>query len=541
MNTNNANNADLTSEREEDYSDLPATQAHVLLGSIMIVALCGIVYELIIGTVSSYLLGNSVYQFSLTIGFFMFAMGVGSYLSRFIGNRLIHAFVCVELILGLVGGLCSVTLFMMFPFAPWLYKTAMFSFILLIGTLVGLEIPLLTRVLSDRKGTRRSIADVMSLDYVGALIGSVAFPMLLLPSLGLITASFAIGLINILVAIANIFWLRDYLHKPKRLLAAALLMLAGLILLTISASRITSFAQQHLYFDQIVWKQQTPYQTLVVTNDWPKRDLRLFIDGHLQFSEVDEHRYHESLVHPAMSWNDGSKPVSTVLVLGGGDGLAVREILKYPSVQQIDLVDLDPAMTTLGTEFAPMVRMNERSLQSPKVNLINQDAFIFVKQSSKIYDRIIVDFPDPHNEAIAKLYSVEFYAMLAARMAPDGVMVTQSSSPFFVRNAYWTVGHTINEIFPEVTSYSVSVPAFGVWGFHLASRQTGGRVQSLPANLKFMSEAVFNAARVFPPDIGRPADPLHVNSIFNPELYEVYLKDLSEGPVPKRSGWAIGD
>lgn len=528
---------------DEQYKDLPAAQAHVLLSSIMIVALCGIVYELIIGTVSSYLLGNSVYQFSITIGFFMFAMGVGSFISRFISHRLIQSFIVVELILGIIGGLCSVTLFMLFPFAPWLYKTAMFLFIFLIGILVGLEIPLLTRVLAARKGTRRSIADVMSLDYVGALIGSVAFPVLLLPSLGLITASFAIGLINLLIAIVNIVWLGRYLQHPRRMLAIAGAALLTLIVLTILAGRITAYAQQHLYFDQVVWKEQTPYQNLVVTNDWPKQDLRLFIDGHLQFSEVDEHRYHESLVHPVMAWTTTGKAAApkTVLVLGGGDGLAVREVLKYPSVTRIDLVDLDPAMTRLGSEFAPMVRMNESSLLSDRVRVFNEDAFVYVKRVSERYDRIIIDFPDPHNEAIAKLYSVEFYAMVKSRLNPDGVMVTQSSSPFFVRRAYWTVGHTIQSIFAQLSSYSVAIPSFGVWGFHLAAMQPGGELGPLPESLKFMSAPVLTAARVFPPDIAQPGETLAVNSIFNPGLYEVYLNDLKTGPIKTRKAWLFKD
>jgi spermidine synthase len=512
---------------KENYEDMPQAESNILLISIMIVALCGIVYELIIGTVSSYLLGNSVYQFSMTIGFFMFAMGVGSYISRFIGSRLIQAFVVVELVLGIIGGLCSISLFMMFPFAPWLYKTAMFSFIFTIGMLVGLEIPLLTRVLAVRKGTRRSIADVMSLDYVGALIGSVAFPLLLLPSLGLITASFAIGLINLLVALANIFWLRKYLENPKRLAMIAFATLAALILLTAYANRITSMAQQHLYFDRIVWQKQTPYQSLVVTHQWPKNDLRLFIDGHLQFSESDEHRYHEALVHPAMAW---SGPKKKVLVLGGGDGLAVREILKYPSVERIDLVDLDPEMTELGTNFKPIVDMNQNSLNSEKVRVFNQDAFVYVKESTEVYDKVIVDFPDPHNEAIAKLYSVEFYAMLAARMTENAVMASQSTSPYFARNAYWSIGHTIADRFADVTSYTVTIPAFGVWGFHLGQKQAGGSLQALPDGLRYISKDVFSAAKIFPTDIARPKRELVVNSVFNPELYQTYLNDLQSAP-----------
>jgi len=319
-----------------ELAGLSKTKLSILLISILIVALCGIVYELIIGTVSSYLLGNSVYQFSLTIGFFMFAMGVGSHLSRYVGTKLLETFIYVEMVLALVGGLCSVSLFMLFPFAPWLYTAAMFGFIFAIGTLVGIEIPLLMRILSDYHGTRKSIADVLSLDYLGALIGSVAFPLLLLPSLGLITSSFAIGLINIFVAFLNAVWLREHLPNAKRMIGMTLGIFAALVILTLSATRITSFAQHHLYFDQVVWEKQTPYQSLTVTNAWPNEDLRLFIDGHLQFSEQDEHRYHEALVHPALAWLGTPE---RVLILGGGDGMAAREVLKYDSVKAVDLVD----------------------------------------------------------------------------------------------------------------------------------------------------------------------------------------------------------
>ena len=239
------------------YHSLPQKHAVILLGSILVVAMCGIVYELIIGTVSSYLLGNSVYQFSLTIGFFMFAMGVGSYVSRFLEGNLIQWFIRIEIILAIVGGLCSISLFMLFPFAPWLYQVGKFAFISSIGFLVGLEIPILTRVLSERSTTRESIADVLSLDYIGALAGSVLFPILLLPSLGLITASFAIGLTNAAVALISVLWLREHLDAPKRMLAYVGATIFALFALTLLASRITAFAQDHLYFDQIVWRTQS--------------------------------------------------------------------------------------------------------------------------------------------------------------------------------------------------------------------------------------------------------------------------------------------
>lgn len=509
-----------------ELAGLSKTKLSVLLISILIVALCGIVYELIIGTVSSYLLGNSVYQFSLTIGFFMFAMGVGSHLSRYVGNKLLETFIYVEMILALVGGLCSVSLFMLFPFAPWLYTAAMFGFIFAIGTLVGIEIPLLMRILSDYHGTRKSIADVLSLDYLGALIGSVAFPLLLLPSLGLITSSFAIGLINVFVAFLNAVWLREHLPNAKRMIGLTLGIFAALVILTLSATRITSFAQHHLYFDQVVWEKQTPYQSLTVTNAWPNEDLRLFIDGHLQFSEQDEHRYHEALVHPALAWLGTPE---RVLILGGGDGMAAREVLKYDSVKVIDLVDLDPAMTWLGQEFAPVVRLNEGALNTSKVTVYNDDAFLFIQNTDQIYDRVIIDFPDPHNEAISKLYSVEFYSLVKSRLAEDGVIVTQSSSPYFARRTYWSIAETLEEVFPEVLQYQITIPSFGVWGYNMAFARPGGKLGPLPNGLATLSETVFEAAKVFPCDISR-MEGLTANSIFDPNLYEEYTLDQKQAP-----------
>ncbi|WP_179381142.1 polyamine aminopropyltransferase [Jannaschia marina] len=506
----------------DDYSDLPQRQAAILLGSILVVALCGIVYELIIGTVSSYLIGDSVHQFSLTIGFFMFAMGIGSYVSRFLHGNLIQIFIRVELVLAVIGGLCSISLFMLFPFAPWFYQTGMFLFISTIGFLVGLEIPLLTRVLSQRSNMRESLADVLSLDYIGALIGSVAFPLLLLPSLGLITASFAVGLTNALVALLNVFWLRDYLDRPRRMLAYVGLTIVVLFGLTLVASRITAYAQDHLYFDQVVWKAQSPYQSLVVTNTWRTDDVRLFIDGHLQFAEVDEYRYHEALVHPVLSWTPGAP--KSVLILGGGDGLAVREVLRHPSVQRIDLVDLDPEMTRLGAEFPPVRQLNGDSLASDKVHVHNLDAFRYVRETDRIYDRIIIDFPDPHNEALSKLYSVEFYALVHAILADDGTLVTQSSSPFATRNTYWTVARTLEEVFPEIVSYQTSVPSFGIWGFHMASKVPDGTLGALPDSLRALTPDAFEAARTFSSDL-MPTKTLEVNSIFNPTIYRRYAED----------------
>jgi len=340
--------------------------------------------------------------------------------------------------------------------------------------------------------------------------------------LGLITASFAIGLINAAVAAVNVIWLREHLDKPRQALWLCGLTVVLLFGLTLAASRITAFAQDHLYFDRIVWSKQSQYQSLVVTNTWQKNDVRLFIDSHLQFAEADEYRYHEALVHPVLSWG---REAETVLILGGGDGLAVREVLKHPNITRIDLVDLDPAMTDLGLNFPPIIALNEGSMQSELLNVINADAFVYVRDTDQVYDRIIIDFPDPHNEALSKLYSVEFYAMVNAILADDGALVSQSSSPFFAPHSYWTVGRTLEEVFPQLVSYNISVPSFGIWGFHIASKNPDATMGPLPDGLRSLTEDTFAASLQFTTDL-LPRKDIPVNSIFDPVIYHLYLQDV---------------
>ena len=515
-------------EEQEDFSRLNDRARGALLGSIVVVALCGIVYELIIGSVSSYLLGDSVTQFSITIGVFMFAMGIGSYFSQFIRRRLIETFIQVEIALAVIGGVCSIALFLAFPFAPAIYQIISLAFILAIGALVGLEIPLLTRILASSGGTRRSIANVMSLDYVGALVGSVAFPLLLLPNLGLVRASFAIGLANVFVALATIYVVRAQIISAARLAGAALVVLMLLLIMVIAGSRLTGYAQQHLYFDDIIWTKQSPYQSLIVTRNTKKTDLRLFIDGHLQFAQSDEHRYHEALVHPVMSYPG---PRETILVLGGGDGLAVRELLKYDSIERIDLVDLDPDMTRLGASFAPLVKLNNGALADPRVHIHNTDAFVFVRTANRHYDRVIIDMPDPHDAALSKLYSVEFYEMIRRTLSDNGFVVTQASSPFFARRTYWSIGDTIDAVFPQRTAYQISIPSFGVWGFHVAKANPTieDTTAQLSAPTRFWSDDLFSASRIFPDDIASP-ETVTVNSIFEPKLFHLYRQDMRGAP-----------
>jgi spermidine synthase len=509
-----------------DVYHLDRKQLAVLLISILIVALCGIAYELIIGTVSSYLLGNSVYQFSLTIGLFMFAMGIGSYLSKLFVKELIFNFIVVELIVALVGGISSLLLFVVFPFAAAIYTLVMYALILITGSLVGLEIPLLTRILSQKESIRESIANVLSLDYVGALLGSVLFPLFLLPQLGLMRSSFAVGLINAATAVVNIHYFRKQIKRPALLGTLSVLTMVLLLGLIVAGTRLTTYAENRLYFDQVIYKKQTPYQRIVYTRSTFTGEQRLYIDGHIQYSDRDEYRYHESLVHPVMA---PEGPRRQVLVLGGGDGLAVREILKYKKVESIDLVDIDPEITRFSRDFPPIAHLNNNSLADPKVHVHNTDAFAFVNRPGKHYDRVIIDLPDPHNEALNKLYSREFYKLVRLRMNPGGFLVTQSASPFYTRQTFWCIENTLRHAGFHTRPYHTTVPAFGIWGFHLAS--PSGPIPyrfQFRVPTRYMDRRVMETASFFGKDMDRM--PVPVNTLMEPKLYPLYLRELSDGP-----------
>ncbi len=513
--------------------DLSPHQTAWLLLSVLIVALCGIAYELIIAAVSSYLLGNSVAQFSITIGLFMFAMGIGSYLTKFIHDQLVERFIQIEIAVALVGGLSAALLFLVFPYYA-LYKPVMYGLILLIGTLVGLEIPILTRILSRSASFSESLAHVLSLDYIGALIGSVGFPLLLLPSLGLFRSSFAIGLLNISVAAIALTLFKSSHPKVRGYWKYAFLVIGILLAGLFASGLITQFAEGQLFADEMIYSEQTPYQRIVLTSHPRNGEVRLYLDGHLQFAALDEHRYHESLVHPVMSLG---KPPRKVLVLGGGDGLAIREVLKFPAVEAIELVDIDPSMTELSKRFAVIRKLNADSLLDPRVQIIHADAFNYVQQafarlqeSGTWYDRIIIDLPDPHSEVLNKLYCKEFYKLIHRILAADGAFVTQSSSPIITREAFWCIEATITAADFRVVPYLTHLNSFGEWGFQIAVKTTNTidlrtiKLADLPR--KYLSNEIFQGSQNFALDNGKIPSP--INSLFEPKLYMLYESGLAK-------------
>jgi len=480
-----------------------------LLVSAFVVATCGLIYELLAGTLASYLLGDSVTQFSIVIGTYLFAMGMGSWCSRYVKTDELAIFVRVEILIAAIGGTSTAALFLLFDRVAD-FRIPLYGLVLVIGALVGLEIPLLMRILKDRLEFSDLVSKVLTFDYVGALAASVLFPLLLVPHLGLMRTGFLFGLANVGVAIALIVMLPGK-RRLRAELVAAILVAIALAAGFIVSERLQRAAEVAVYGDPILYATSTPYQRIVITKRGD--DLRLFLNGNLQFSSRDEYRYHEALVHPVMSRAHAPRDI---LVLGGGDGLALREILKYPSVASITLVDLDPEMTALFTNSAMLAALNHGAFRSPKVHVVNTDAFRWLRANSRRFDAAFVDFPDPTNFSIGKLYTVTFYRELARALAPGAIISVQSTSPLVAPRAYWTVATTLEAAGLMTRGYHVYVPSFGEWGFVLASNQPIGRPDPLPAGLRFLTPQIDALAFVFPPDMARR--PVPVNRLDNQAL-----------------------
>lgn len=509
----------------------------VLVTSVFVVGLCSIVYELLISTTSSYFLGDSITQFSITIGVYMAAMGLGSFLVRYLKGDALTLFVKVELALGVVGALSVPTLYLWFATYgyDW-FQTVMLSFVIVIGTLTGLEIPLLTRLLQPHFQGEEALSNVLTLDYVGALAATLLFPFILLPFVGVFQSSIVFGLVNILVAVYTIFHFRQNQMRTRFLIIGVSLLAVLGLLLGLSAKLLADWRSQ-LFRDPIVYTETTPYQSLTMTRKGD--DTRLYIDRVIQWSSTDEYRYHESLVHPAMLSVASPKHV---LVLGGGEGLAVREILRHPEVDSVTVVDIDPTIFELARTQRQLLQLNARALFDPRVRAVPQDAFVFLSNATKQYDVIIADLPDPTNDAVARLYSVEFFRLCRRLLREGGALATQATGPFHTRKAFWSIGATLAEAFGENLSneklnvapgqipmgnalipYHTYVASFGDWGFWLIPGNRAFNFRKPFFNPRYYSEIQFQIDTAFPKDIGPQA--MYPNTLDQPRLLEYYLDD----------------
>ncbi len=366
----------------------------LLLAAVAACAACGLVYELALLTLSASLTGGGITETSLIVAGFVAALGLGALAAKPLLTRAAPAFVAVEVVLGLVGGVSAAALYVAFTFlgsSTWVLVLATAA----IGMLVGAEVPLLMTLLqtgrdTDAADTGKVLANLNAADYAGALIGGLAWPFLLLPAAGLIRGTALTGMVNLVAAaVAALFLLRGHLKPVARAASMLALLVAAALLgtLLVRASDIETTSRQRLYPDPVVYAQRSQYQEIVVTER--SGDIRLYLDGDLQFSSRDEHRYTESLVYPALA-----RDPQRVLILGGGDGLAAREVLRQEGVREIVQVELDPAVLELAN--TKLRDLNGGALEDDRVDVVTADAFRWLRErGGDGFDAVIVDLPDP--------------------------------------------------------------------------------------------------------------------------------------------------
>ncbi len=498
-------------------------QVPLLFLNVIIIATCGLIYELLAATVSSYVLGDSVTQFSLIIGIYLSAMGVGSWLSGYLEKDLARRFVEIELAVAVIGGFSAPLLFLTFASVTY-FHLILYSMVFAIGTLVGLEIPLLMRILKDELDFKQLVARVLALDYAGALVASLLFPIFLVPRLGLNRTSLLFGMLNAAVGVWGT-WLLEHQLKAR---TANLLRVKGFVIMLllliafIKAETLTSLAEDALFVDNIIYAKSSPYQRIIVTKG--KIGYGLFLNGNLQFNSFDEYRYHEALVHPAFAAY--GKDAKRILILGGGDGLAVREVLKYPSVESVTLVDLDPEMTRVSKSVPALGELNRHSLEDPRVSVINADAFVWLDDTQiEAFDIAVVDFPDPNNFALGKLYTTRFYNLLKGKLRPESAVVIQTTSPLIARKSFWCIIKTLEAAGFAVKPFQTAVPSFGIWGYALARLQPFEAPPKPVAGieLRYLNDRTFQSMFEFPADMESPPDEeIEINRLDNQALVRYY-------------------
>ena len=462
--------------RTESGADAPPGRLWraLLLAAVAACAACGLIYELALLALSASLGRGDVVATSVIVAGYVAALGLGALLAKPLVKWAAASFLGVEAALGLVGGFSATLLYLSFAVTGD-SLAALTVATIAIGVLVGAEVPLLMTLLQHGRRTTAAesgavVANLNAADYLGALIGGLSWPFIVLPVFGMLRGTVVTGLINVAAALLiAVLLLRRMLTRRALVAAVSVLVAAAVALVSLlfSVRHIEVTARQALFAAPIVHAERSDYQEIVITRSG--KDTRLFLDGGLQYSSRDEYRYTESLVYPALR-----ESTRTALILGGGDGLAARELLRMPGIERIVQVELDPRVIELArTELAAD---NGGSLDDPRVDVVVDDAFAWLRGHSKEprnipaggFDAIYADLPDPDTAVLGRLYSQEFYGLIRGVAAPGARLVVQSGSPFSTPDAYWRTISTMRAAGWATTPYHVHVPTFGDWGFGLA-------------------------------------------------------------------------
>lgn len=496
------------------------TRRRLLLLIAALIAGAGVAYELSLMLLGTVTIGSTEQANAIVLGTAMFGMGVGATTGGRWADRPIVAFVRTEVVLAILGAAAAPVLYW-----TWARLDAFWGPLLAIsfaiGACIGAEMPLLAALNDriERQDASTVVADYTAADYFGALVGAIGFAFLVRPVFGLVEGAVVIAALN-LVAAATVPFIvgqrKEWSGAPLRWIGGGALAVA---LIAFVAPTIVEDGRQALYRDPIVESAESGVQQLIVTSRTHpsgRVDTRLFLDNDLQLSSIDEHRYHEALVHPVL--NGGGD----VLILGGGDCLAAREVLRHDDVDTVTMIELDPVVVDLMRSVPELNTIQAGACDDPRLTIINDDAFVWVSErrgEEPAFNSVIVDFPDPDTPALGRLYSVELYGLIDELLREDGQLVVQCGSPFFAPEAYWTCADTLEAAGWQTLPYHVDVPSFGDWGFHLASR-TGEFDISIEAvdGLEFIDDQVMVAATVFPVDVRRSEYDTRPSTILDPSI-----------------------
>lgn len=499
----------------------------LLKAALFATGLSGIVSEYTLSTLATYFLGDSVFQWTMIVSVMLFSMGLGSRLSKRIETKLLERFVLIEFGLSCIASNVTVIVYSFFAF----YGDPTFIIYLLsisVGLLIGMEIPIVIRLNEEFHSLKVNISSALENDYYGSLAGGVFFAFIGLPHLGLTYTPLILGTINFLVAITLIviIWKDVPQRNRMKLIVSAGFVVILLSLTALFSTNIVQWGDKVRYNDRVVYSEQTRYQKIVLT--YGDGDYWLFLNGHQQLSTFDEALYHEPLVHPVVQLH--GKPLK-VLVLGGGDGAAVRELLKYPDIETISLVDLDPGMTNLGMTHPVLLEINHNSLNNPKVEVINDDGFTYLDKTSEKFDIIIADFPDPRTVDLGRLYSLEFYWLCYDALTEGGYFVTQAGSPYYAEQAFACIEKTIALAGFRTLPLHNQVMTLGEWGWIIGSKDPDVNLKELlqsksldSLNTQWLNNEALTLISSFGKEIfDQDYEETEINRLHNPVLYKYYL------------------
>ncbi len=503
-------------------------KSNILKIALFATGLSGIVAEYVLSTLATYFLGDSVFQWTMIVSIMLFSMGLGSRLSKYFENNLLQKFIYIEFILSLLAAFVSVITYLSAAFIG-VEGLVIYSLSILLGLLIGMEIPLVIRINDSYETLRVNISSAMENDYYGSLLGGIFFAFIGLPYLGLTYTPFILGSVNLIVAISLFVLLKEEVEIKvrKKLIAFSVASSLGILIGLLFADKAIDFGETERYADKVIYTKQTPYQRISITQS--KGDFWLFINGNQQLSTIDEVMYHEPLVHPVMAI---LKEPTSVLVLGGGDGGAVREILKYPSVQKITLVDLDPAMTKLGQDYPLLVEMNQNAMNHKKLTIINTDGYNFLEDTKEYFDAIIIDLPDPKSVELGRLYSYEFYKLCYKQLRPNGTLITQAGSPYYAARAFNCIDKTMQASGFTTLPLHNQVITLGEWGWVMGAKSiTKAHLKQMVQNCniskvetRWMNQESLTLITSFGENsFPNQTDSVEINKIHNPVLYKYYL------------------